>query len=650
MPDSYLEDDRPHNRPRGRSRSFDGSLTSTAEPGPAPPRGSAANDPYAEFGADAPARGRIASLGGTGGRASVPPPRTSSAGVGNDHVTPVRKTTPRSSSPPLEEPSPQTSPHWGPASAGSRQPYTPVVSSGMYNKLKYYRQLEGGRRGGGPGRSPVTRGTPSPLPSPGSRLSVPPPHVLPSSVYMATWVVVDSAGPSGGASPRTAARGERPRQSSLATVASIWNTMIGSTLVTLPYGFAQAGMLVGTAVVLLMGSVCCYTCVLVIRHGSKFPDFTDFTRHYFGRRGQVLAMVASVLVLTGALVAYHILMAQNLDLVVQELADATSPGSAFAANWNMRWAAVCILAMFPLTIAKDAAQLVKLNSCGVLFCVCVILFIVYHGALELHNGIGSAAAAAAASVPQSVPTPAPTPIAYVGGPSFGVLAGIASLSFFIHNAIHPILRNAVPERRVRDTCTAYALVGVCYLAVGLLGYVGFGDKPVTQNFLAAFAEDDWLAFGTRFAMFLQLITVYPLILFIVRTQLFGILLKTQWPGRARVVCLNAGVMALSTLCAALDVPLARVLGLTGAICSFALVYCIPVGAHLKARDTLLRRAARRRRHDIERRSQQRVRLVEALARAQQRVREGGRVAGIPCLDHLHAADGARARGRIAVLI
>ena len=62
--------------------------------------------------------------------------------------------------------------------------------------------------------------------------------------------------------------GQPKYQSSLSTVFSIWNTMIGSTLVALPYGFSTSGLFLGLGIVISMGSICCYTCNLIVRHGK----------------------------------------------------------------------------------------------------------------------------------------------------------------------------------------------------------------------------------------------------------------------------------------------------------------------------------------------------------------------------------------------
>jgi sodium-coupled neutral amino acid transporter 9 len=103
-------------------------------------------------------------------------------------------------------------------------------------------------------------------------------------------------------------------------------------------------------------------------------------------------------------------------------------------------------------------------------------------------------------------------------PTFGKLAGLTSLAFFVHNAIHPILRNGDPKVRNRDTCLAFCAVGICYVIVGAVGYAGFGPCGITQNFLMSYPSSDWFAFCARAAMVMQLATVYPLIAFIIRTQ------------------------------------------------------------------------------------------------------------------------------------
>lgn len=192
--------------------------------------------------------------------------------------------------------------------------------------------------------------------------------------------------------------GSSYEQSSWSTIFSIWNTMIGSTLVALPYGFSQSGILLGLGIIVLVGSISCYTCNLVLHHGKYFYDLGDVVHYHFGSRLQTLSMICSVLVLLGACIAYHILMQESLYKIIAALIEWTSgPNSSVDLDlnsnttrinattstidhhlikhvqhyysWTPRTAALMILALFPITILKNAQTLVSMNSVGIPYVV-----------------------------------------------------------------------------------------------------------------------------------------------------------------------------------------------------------------------------------------------------------------------------------------
>lgn len=78
------------------------------------------------------------------------------------------------------------------------------------------------------------------------------------------------------------------------------------------------------------------------------------------------------------------------------------------------------------------------------------------------------------------------------------------------------------------------------------------------------------------SLLFQLITVFPLLLLIIRTQVCGLLFKTAWPGFWKVATLNALVMALTFTLAALDLQISSVLRFTGAIGGISLIFAVPV--------------------------------------------------------------------------
>lgn len=60
---------------------------------------------------------------------------------------------------------------------------------------------------------------------------------------------------------------------------------------------------------------------------------------------------------------------------------------------------------------------------------------------------------------------------------FGPLAGMMCLGYYLHNCVIPILKNAAnPRKNNRDMFIGYSLVFISYVAVGIVGYVGFSGK------------------------------------------------------------------------------------------------------------------------------------------------------------------------------
>ncbi|RHY30231.1 hypothetical protein DYB32_004490 [Aphanomyces invadans] len=251
-------------------------------------------------------------------------------------------------------------------------------------------------------------------------------------------------------------------------------------------------------------------------------------QYHFGQRAQVLTLSVSVFVLLGACIAYHVLMKQCAYTVFHAAFDWLH----IQVHWSPAAAAFIVCLLFPLTNVKDFSTLVFLNSFGIPFLVFTIYFITFHGI-------------------RAIATHAPMDAIEFGAKStFGVLGGIVTLSFFIHNAIQPIIRNSNPAH-------------------------------YTQNFLDAFPVEDVFAFAARVSLLFQLATVYPLFFLIIRTQLFGLIYRNTWPSAWRVVLLNVAIMTATTLFAVFYPHVGDILRFTGAVGGLILIFIAPVGLHWK---------------------------------------------------------------------
>lgn len=98
------------------------------------------------------------------------------------------------------------------------------------------------------------------------------------------------------------------KQSSLVTIFSIWNTMVGSSLLTLPWAFAHAGILVGVFIALACAFTSTYSCALIIKNGRGEDDFADVAFKVIGKCGWFFTIFTSVLLMLGATLGYYELL------------------------------------------------------------------------------------------------------------------------------------------------------------------------------------------------------------------------------------------------------------------------------------------------------------------------------------------------------
>jgi solute carrier family 38 (sodium-coupled neutral amino acid transporter), member 9 len=143
----------------------------------------------------------------------------------------------------------------------ARKPFVPPSDSAMYNRMRYYTKLSG--------TNPENQ-----------RHFELPSHVLPAeslvifpslaSIYLGT------------APHKDGEVSEGSKRGDITLIFSIWNTMMGSSLLALPWAFTTSGFITGLVIIFLMGALCCYTCLLILRHGKESGDFFYLCYDYMG--------------------------------------------------------------------------------------------------------------------------------------------------------------------------------------------------------------------------------------------------------------------------------------------------------------------------------------------------------------------------------
>eukprot|EP01029_Cantina_marsupialis_P004259 TRINITY_DN14280_c0_g2_i1.p1 TRINITY_DN14280_c0_g2~~TRINITY_DN14280_c0_g2_i1.p1 ORF type:complete len:442 (-),score=101.27 TRINITY_DN14280_c0_g2_i1:204-1340(-) len=345
---------------------------------------------------------------------------------------------------------------------------------------------------------------------------------------------------------------------------------MGSSVVVLPYGFATCGLAMGVGLCFILGAMCLYTCLIYMKNAKSYKEITDFSEYYFGKCGKYLAFGTSVFVLMGALVAYYLLMRDSLYYIGDEVFHWTGISHSF---WSEKTACYCIVVIFPVIMMKNLDGLIKINSVGFIFLSFIIFFICYHGIAAIFGA-------------------APEPVEdlhvhYVAENSYAVLMGMLALGFFVHNGIFALTSKCDPKVAKRDVSISFGIVAFFYALVGAMGYFGFAyaaDGVIEDNFLNIFHRSNVFALATRFCLFLQLFTVYPILMYIIRAQVFEMIHgTTDYPGFWQVFALNTPCFLITLIMSVMDVAISDVLRYTGSISALIIVFFMPVFVHWKVK-------------------------------------------------------------------
>ncbi|XP_042207505.1 sodium-coupled neutral amino acid transporter 9-like [Homarus americanus] len=429
---------------------------------------------------------------------------------------------------------------------------------------------------------------------PSERALVIPDHVVPSQLFLPyiPGHIPDADG----------------KQASHITIIAIWNTMMGTSLMTMPWAFGQAGFAGGLIIMLGMAGLSLYTAIRLLTlqktMGLEGPS-QELSRvclqllgGTLGKLTEGLTVSFSVLTLVGAQVVYWVLMSNFLfntgeiiyDSINGEihndsntllcppnitLEDLTTGDPSEFHRWWKQDLTVPLYLILPFLFIlnlRDAKIFTYFNSLGAISVIVMYLFVVSKAAVWGIN----------------INFTDPRDDFYVPlfKGTFMCLTGTLSLAYFIHNCVVTIMQgNRHQENNVRDLTISYVLVAATYIPIGVLFYVTFPLPKycVVDNFLDNFPPHDVVLAVVRGFLFFQILTVYPLLGFFIRNQLFTYFMGPSYEFKLwRVSILNVCLITLSVLVAILYPNIGFIIRWIGAISGLAYIFMLPCVTYLVA--------------------------------------------------------------------
>ncbi|XP_045159989.2 sodium-coupled neutral amino acid transporter 9-like isoform X2 [Mercenaria mercenaria] len=407
-------------------------------------------------------------------------------------------------------------------------------------------------------------------------------------------------------------------QSSLVTIFSLWNTMMGTSLLSMPWAINQAGFTCGIILLLASAALMLYTSYRILhavkctKSTNEVIEFSDVCKEYLGRWAEVIAFVSSLLTLLGGMIVYWILLsnflynvvtfiyhhAQGDEVSTKGSSDPICPSKSPHANHShtspnismttsdhshdatfSRWwdeqktvPIMLVVVVLPLINFKSPTFFTKFNALGTISVTYLVCFAMKNAIswgihLDFHDS---------------------TSPVYVHEfkSTFPIITGISALAYFVHNCVSAITRlQRHPENTVRDLIIAYALVALTYIYMGVIVYISFGlDKNCLEdNFLNNLKDTNVMAFVARIGLFFQMLCVFPLLVFIFRLQFMNSLFGSIWPSLTHVLVLNLVLIGVCIIFAVFLPHIGKIIGFVGAFCGFSYAIALPCLVYMKIR-------------------------------------------------------------------
>ena len=321
---------------------------------------------------------------------------------------------------------------------------------------------------------------------------------------------------------------------------SLFATMVGVGILSLPISLAYAGFLCGTGTLLLFAwaSEVSLNALLKAAALTSATSFVHLGELVWGSRGRALVMASLFALLLAAAVIVHICIT---DLLVLLLHVASQAGVVPQISRTAAGIGATVV-VAPLCTAHDLQQLRVASSASVgavlLACLCVI-----------------------AQLPMRGAAPASELVLLHVSPRLLLALPIQSLAYCcqfsvieLAHGLRPAARTAMP-RVVRRTMAA---AGAVYATFGMVGYVLLGDTAAlaAPNILTAFGTQPLIVVASAAVLLTNLIK-FPLVLLPLRATLLEL---CALPPRLR----SNGAHAALTL------------GLVGAVAATALAFDLAV--------------------------------------------------------------------------
>ncbi|GBN21015.1 Putative sodium-coupled neutral amino acid transporter 10 [Araneus ventricosus] len=293
----------------------------------------------------------------------------------------------------------------------------------------------------------------------------------------------------------------------LMNVINIGNSIIGVSILAMPYCFRKCGILLSVFLIFISGLLTRLACYLLLKSAimARRRNFEFLAFHTFGSTGKLAVEMSVIGFLIGVCIAFFVVIGDlGPPLAAEFLSIDNSP--------NLRTNVLMLVGLcvaLPLGMLRKIDSLTSLSALSIAFYLCLILKI----------------------FAEAVPNLASNEWWYEVNwwKSDGLLPclPIFSMALSCQTQLFEFFdtMNDPSLKRMQSVINgAVHLCSTVYIMVGTLGYIAFHDKAITGNILL-FLTPSAITEIIKFGFILTVAVSFPLCLFPCRTSLHSLLFK-----------------------------------------------------------------------------------------------------------------------------
>ncbi|QPG73042.1 hypothetical protein FOA43_000346 [Brettanomyces nanus] len=284
------------------------------------------------------------------------------------------------------------------------------------------------------------------------------------------------------------------------------NSIIGAGIVGIPRALKNMGLLSGIVLLIVLALLNDWTLRLIILNTklSGAKTYTGFVTKNFGRIGKIVVLLSQGLFAFGGSVGFAVIIGDSIPHVLRSLFSEATKNSKFVdfiLSRNVIIVFCVVFFSYPLSLVRDISKLAKASGLALISMLIIIIIVVIRGPSMPSNIRGT-----------------------ISGADWfiqnGLFKGISVVSFAMvchHNTtfIYDSIRKPTLDRFNALTHMSCLVSSVLCAIMGLSGYLTFASKT-KGNVLNNFPADDWVVNIARFCFGLNMLTTFPLEIYVVR--------------------------------------------------------------------------------------------------------------------------------------